>query len=193
MYPNGEAIVPVFAPVHSVFFYDTDAALVERLHGMVSSGFNLGKSALIVATHEHCQQLSEALKKNGVDADARIREARLWMRDAGEMLSQFMVSDRPNPALFQASVGRLLKDAKNSAGQDDQKLVVFGEMVALLWNGGNKRGALELECLWNNLLSQTAFHLHCAYPRSLFSKDATGMMNVCESHSHVFGAIAGAN
>ncbi|HKV92823.1 MAG TPA: MEDS domain-containing protein [Candidatus Angelobacter sp.] len=182
-----------FAPVHSVFFYDTDMALVKRLCGMVSSGFDLGKSALIVATHDHCQQLIEALEKSGVDADASMREARLWMRDARGILSQFMVGDRPNPALFLASVGQLLKDAQNSAGQNDQNLVVFGEMVALLWNDGNKGGALELECLWNNVLSQTAFHLHCAYPRSLFSKDATGMMNVCESHSHVFGAIAGAN
>lgn len=182
-----------FAPVHSVFFYDTDAALVERLRGVVSSGFDLGKSALIVATYDHCQQLIHALKKNGVDADTHIRESRLWMRDAGQLLSQFMAGERPNLALFQASVGQLLQDAKKSAGRNDQSLVVFGEMVALLWNSGNKQGALELECLWNNVLSQTAFHLHCAYPRSLFSKDATGMMNICESHSHVFGAIAGAN
>lgn len=180
--------------VHSVFFYDTDAALVQRLCGMVSSGFDLGKSALLVATHDHCQQIIEALKKKGIDADARIKEARFRVRDARQVLSQFMAGDRPDPALFQASVGQLLKDAKRSGGgRNDQDLVVFGEMVALLWNGGNKRGALELECLWNNLLSQSAFHLHCAYPRSLFSKDATGMMNVCESHSHVFGAIAGAN
>ena len=182
-----------FAPVHSVFFYDTDAALVERLCGVVSSGFDLGKSALIVATHDHCQQFIQALKKSGVDADSRIQESRLWLHDAGQMLSQFMVGERPNPTLFQASVGQLLKDAKKSAGRNEQNLVAFGEMVAILWNNGNKSGALELECLWNNVLSQTAFHMHCAYPRSLFSNDATGMMNVCESHSHVFGAIAGAN
>lgn len=182
-----------FAPVHSVFFYDTDAALVERLCGVVSSGFDLGKSAVIVATHDHCQQFIQALKKNGVDADARIRESRLWMRDAGQLLSQFMVGNRPNLALFQASVGQLLKNVKKSAGRNDQNLVVFGEMVAILWNSGNKQGALELECLWNNILGQTAFHLHCAYPRALFSNDATGMMNVCESHSHVFGALARAS
>jgi len=175
--------------VHSVYFYDADDALIARLCGIVASGLRQGNAALIVATQQHREELLSALKKDGIDADTHIREKRLTMCDAGQMLARFMSGERPNATLFQSSVGQLLQKARQSASQKDQDLVVFGEMVAILWERGNKTGALELERLWNNLLSQRAFHLHCAYPRSLFSGDALGMANVCDSHSHIFGAM----
>jgi hypothetical protein len=175
--------------VHSVYFYDADSALIARLCGIVASGLRQGNAALIVATHQHREELLDALKKDGIDADTHIQEKRLTMCDADQTLARFMSGGRPNATLFQSSVGELLREARQAASQKEQDLVVFGEMVALLWERGNKSGAMELERLWNNLLSQRAFHLHCAYPRSLFSGDALGMANVCDSHSHIFGAL----
>jgi hypothetical protein len=54
---------------------------------------------------------------------------------------------------------------------------------------GQKTGALQLEALWNDVLNNRAFHLHCAYPRSLFrhDADAMGMRAICDEHSHVLG------
>jgi len=68
--------------------------------------------------------------------------------------------------------------------------VIFGEMVAVLWDEGNRVGALALEHLWNDLLNNQAFHLHCAYPRTLFAGDEAGLFNICESHSQVVGVTA---
>jgi KaiC/GvpD/RAD55 family RecA-like ATPase len=139
--------VSTFAPVHSVHFYDTHKALIERLCGIISSGLNIGNAVLIVATQEHRDQLVEALEQDGIDVETHIREARFTMYDAEEVLSQFMVKGVPNPVLFSASVGKLLVNAKNSARRKEQGLVVFGEMVAVLWHQGNHSGALALERL----------------------------------------------
>lgn len=68
-------------------------------------------------------------------------------------------------------MGKLLTDAKQSARNGNYGLTVFGEMVALLWAQGNKQGALELEALWNDVLSERTFYLHCAYPRRAFSNE----------------------
>jgi MEDS: MEthanogen/methylotroph, DcmR Sensory domain len=181
------------ARVHSVHFYDTNKALIDRLCGIVSSGLNVGNAILIVATADHRDQLVQALEENGIDVQAHIAEDRFNMCDAEEMLSQFMVRGLPDPALFSASVGRLLLNAKKAARSKEQGLVVFGEMVAVLWSEGNQAGAIAVERLWNDLLNERAFHLHCAYPRALFSQDEAGMVNICDSHSHVVGALAGAN
>lgn len=175
--------------IHSVQFYDTDEALVHRLCGVVSSGLLIGNSILIVATQDHRDQLVNALRRLDVDVRTFARENRFAMYDASQMLSKFMVKGTPNSDLFLESVGKLLVDAKKTARSKDQGLVVFGEMVAVLWDEGNKAGALELERLWNDLLNERAFHLHCAYPRALFSQDETGMLNICDSHSHVLGAL----
>jgi hypothetical protein len=179
--------------VHSVHFYDTNQALIERLCGIVASGLKLGNAVLIVATQDHREQLMDVLEQNGVMVETHIREERFVMCDAKEMLSRFMVGRIPDIRLFLASMGKLLADAKKSARSKDQGLVVFGEMVSVLWDEGNKEGALAVERLWNDILNETAFHLHCAYPRALFAEDEAGMTNICDSHSHVVGALARPN
>src|SRR4051812_30206112 len=176
--------------VHSVQFYDSHEALIDRLCGIASSGLLVGNSILIVATEQHREQLIAALYRLEVDVRDYARQGRFIMCDAAELLGEFMEDGLPDPQLFAAAVGELLSDAKKSARSKDQGLVVFGEMVSVLWDEGNRVGALALERLWNELLNQCAFHLHCAYPRTLFSKDEAGIFNICESHSHVVGVIA---
>jgi KaiC/GvpD/RAD55 family RecA-like ATPase len=175
--------------VHSVQFYDTHQALIDRLCGVVSSALLVGNSVLIVATKDHRELLTKSLQRLEVNVRNYAREERFTMCDTDEMLSKFMVKGMPDPKLFLASVGNLLLDVKKAARSKDLGLTVFGEMVAVLWDQGNKAGALKLESLWNDLLNERAFHLHCAYPRSLFSQDEAGMLNVCESHTHVAGLM----
>jgi MEDS: MEthanogen/methylotroph, DcmR Sensory domain len=63
---------------------------------------------------------------------------------------------------------------------------VFGEMVALLWNEGNARGAVRLEDLWNNLAKKIPFTLLCAYPLKTFSRETFGeLLGLCAEHSEL--------
>lgn len=175
--------------VHSVQFYDTNQALIDRLCGVVSSALLIGNSVLVVATADHRELLTKALQRLEVNVREYAREERFTMCDAEEMLSKFMVKGMPDPQLFSSSVGKLLAHVKRAAKSKELGLTVFGEMVAVLWDQGNKKGALALENLWNDLLNESVFHLHCAYPRSLFSQDEPGMLNVCESHTHIAGMM----
>jgi len=179
------------APVHSVQFYDTHEALIDRLCGVVCSGLLLGNSVLIIATETHRTQLTTGLQRLEVDLRSYARERRFTMYDAEGLLSKFMVNDLPELKRFQSTVGELLTHSKLAARSKDKGLTVFGEMVSVLWEQGNKNGALALERLWNELLNERAFHLHCAYPRAIFSQDNSGFANICETHSHVLvGAVA---
>ena len=99
-----------------------------------------------------------------------------------------MVRGLPHTGFFKSAVRSFLEETKQSAGGNGHGLVLFGEMVSVLWEEGNHAGALALESLWNEVLSEKPLHLHCAYPRSLFSKDTAGLMDICESHSHIVGA-----
>src|SRR5450631_3637250 len=140
--------------VHSVQFYDTHQALIDRLCGVVSSALLVGNSVLIVATKDHRDSLMKALQRLEVKVRDYAREDRFTMCDAEEMLSKFMVNGLPDPKLFLSSVGELLTDVKKAARSKDKGLTVFGEMVAVLWDKGNKAGALALEKLWNDLLHE---------------------------------------
>jgi hypothetical protein len=171
-------------PVHSVHVYEQEVDLITRLSTIVSTSLRLGDAVLIVATQDHRDQLISGLEKAGIEVAALVRDGRYVMLDAAETLSTFMRDGLPDAARFSASVGKVLEDARARAKSKDQGLTVFGEMVAVLWDGGQKGAALALEEIWNSALADSTFNLHCAYPCTVFS-DPAELRSVCEVHSHV--------
>jgi hypothetical protein len=176
--------------VHSVQFYESSEALINRLCGIVSSGLLIGNSVLIVATPKHRAELINTLTRMEVDIREHARSGRFAMYDAKDMLELFMVNGCPSRELFVRTVGKAVENCKPVATKGDIRLTVFGEMVAVLWEDGNKDGALALEKLWNELLSDGAFHLHCAYRKELVACDPRGMQSICDSHSHLWDSFA---
>jgi KaiC/GvpD/RAD55 family RecA-like ATPase len=169
--------------IHSVQIYDDSATLIARLCGIVSSSLRVGDAVLIVATPEHRRDLVQQLKDAGIDVRSVAREGRFTMLDARELLAAFMVNGMPARHMFMESVGSMLSQVKSASRSSSQSLTVFGEMVAVLWDEGKKDAALALESLWNELLNDNSFHLHCAYPRSVFSDGDESA--VCSMHSHL--------
>ena len=106
--------------------------------------------------------------------------------DANETIRGFMVGDRPDPAGFWQTVSPLLRQA----AQAGQPVLVFGEMVSLLWDAALVNAAIEVEVMWNELGGQYPFSLLCAYP----AQPATGtrqrdaLTEVCHAHTRVTGA-----
>ena len=90
--------------VHSVHFYGSHSALLDRLSGVVSSGLLVGNSVLLVATPEHREGLVKALAHLEVDVHKYARDGQFSMFDAAELLDTFMVGKTLEPTLF---VGRL--------------------------------------------------------------------------------------
>jgi hypothetical protein len=157
--------------------------LITRLCAIVSTSLRLGDAVLVVATGDHRNRLVDDLERAGVDVRTAVRERRYIMLDAAETLATFMHDGVPDATRFSASLGTVLEDARARA-KSNQGLTVFGEMVAILWDGGQKAAALALEDIWNSALASSTFNLHCAYPRTAFS-DPTELRSVCETHSHV--------
>ncbi len=170
--------------VHSVHIYENDGSLITRLCAIVATSLRLGDSALIIATSDHRKRLVSALEEVGVDARACARDGRYTMLDAQQLLSTFMRDGMPDPDLFRQSIGSVLLDARRRADSRSRGLLAFGEMVALLWQEGNKTAALKLEELWNKAMHDIAFHLHCAYPRDGFG-EACDIDSVHGLHTHV--------
>jgi len=161
---------------------------VSRLHNIIVSSLDFGSSVLIVATPEHRRQLDSALRDSS-PATRKAMKRRLLMLDAQETLNMFMVNRHPSDQRFSQTVGKLIKELKQSAKNEQRGLTVFGEMVEILWSEGNKLGALELERMWNDALQDRSFHLHCAYPRSIL-RDSVGAVTlkaICDEHSSVIG------
>ena len=174
--------------VHSVHFYEKHSALIERLCSITSSALRAGDCVLIIATAAHRADLVKSLADANVNVRELAREGRFIMLDARETLETFMVHGMPDARLLKKSVGQIVREARKKAAAAGKGLTVFGEMVALLWDEGNREAALTLERLWNDSIDEASFRLFCAYPRRFFHDADSGMDRICQSHSHVLVA-----
>jgi len=97
-----------------------------------------------------------------------------------------MVGDRPDPAGLWQVASPLLR----RAAQAGQPVLVFGEMVSLLWDAGLVSAAIEVEGIWNELGGQHPFSLLCAYPARpvTCSHYLDALTEVCRTHTEVTGS-----
>ena len=168
---------------HFVQFYENDSALVTSVAEFVGEGLQAGEGALVVCTPSHQNAILHKLRSMGIDAARFAQHGQFLALDAQETLSRFMVNGIPNNRLFKQVVGNVIQQVRGSR----PGLRVFGEMVALLCDQGNQKGAIQLEELWNELGKNEAFNLFCAYPLSTFqtSGDEEGFAQICRTHRHV--------
>jgi hypothetical protein len=168
---------------HFVQFYRTDDYLIECLAGYVAEGLWNRDAAAIIATPAHRLSLEERLRVKGVDVIGSTLSRQFFTFDARELLGKFMVDDRPDATRFRNVIGEIVREATAKG----RRLRAFGEMVALLWQDGNREGAIALEQLWNDLGREQAFALFCAYPAGLVDNkgDGPSLEHVCGAHTCV--------
>jgi signal transduction histidine kinase len=172
---------------HSVQFYEEDSSLIDSLAKLIGTALIAGDTAIVIATQAHRDALAKRLKARGLDLEINAKLGRYCSLDAAETLVAFMVNGAPDATRFNAFMGYLLSSAQSAAQDNSQRLVLFGEMVALLWADGNIDAAIQLEQLWNELGRAHAFELHCGYSMKSFAREAhsQAFLNICAEHSHV--------
>jgi PAS domain S-box-containing protein/excisionase family DNA binding protein len=172
---------------HFVQFYESDEFLADAVSDFVGHALNAGQGvAIVIATPEHRAAIEQKLTARGIDLAKR----RYRPFDAAETLSKFMVGDAPDPKRFNDVIGAALRDAHGRHG-GHRPIHAFGEMVALLWQSGNRAAAVQLEALWNELAKTQSFTLLCGYPMQGFCADSEGapsFADVCSCHSRVIPA-----
>lgn len=161
-------------PPHAVQFYNDDVFLIDTVSAFLTAGIKENGAIIVIATAQHREELRNTLQA--------ANNSSITCIDPVELLSAFMVDDWPNETRFTSTVGPLLQRAALKG-----PVRIFGEMAAVLWAEGKTRAAILLEELGNELASQHAFSLLCAYPMSGFpdQKNNLSFLQVCKAHTHV--------
>jgi hypothetical protein len=166
---------------HAVRFYDSKESLVRIVAEFLAEGCVLGQPALVIGTPEHREGILTELGARHFDVGKMQAAGDLFMLDAREMLSMFMVDGMPDAGLFKAAAGDALERVRKPKTECTR---AYGEMVDLLWKEGHSVAAVRLEMLWNQLALTEDFKLLCGYSMGNFYKDAS-IADICDQHSHV--------
>src|SRR6185436_7876845 len=114
-------------------------------------------AAVVIATPAHRHGLAARLLARGLGVGELADQGRYIVADAGESLESFMVEGQPDAARFGELVGPLIAQAASTHPQ--RRVHAFGEMVALLYDDGQRDAAIRLEELWNDLAKTVPFSL----------------------------------
>lgn len=163
--------------------FDSVASRAAGISSYLLHGLKEGNSVLMVATPAHWQATRKLLECEGIDTDAAIADGTLTVLDAAETLGKFMRANAPDPAKLEEVVGSLVARLAQQPG----RLHIYGEMVDVLAETGNYRGAHRLEELWNGLAERTPFDLFCGYTSAHFGdhRSASALRAICDAHAHV--------
>jgi signal transduction histidine kinase len=172
---------------HAVQFYEKDSTLVDELSRFIGIALGAGDAAIVVATRAHREALANKLEERGFEVSWAESRGRYVALDAAATLSELMPGDDLDEARFAQFMAPLIERAKAASHGKDQRVVIFGEMVALLWSERKPEEAVKLEQLWNALAEKHSFTLLCAYPMNGFGREEDNgpFMQICAAHSHV--------
>ena len=127
---------------------------------MLCIAIDLGHGAISVATSAHQQALDEHLEHRGIDVSAARAPGQYVSFDAEETLAMISIDGVPDEERFFA----MLRDIVERLCLRHDRVLIFGELVALLWAEGRLAAAIRVEKWWNELISARPVLLYCAYP-----------------------------
>lgn len=140
-------------------------------------------AVLCLATEAHRNAFEGQLNARGIDVAAVRAEGRLICLDAVATLARVTVDGKLDVERFAAVVGATVDRLATAF----QRVWVFGELVALMYESGNIAGALALEELWASFIESRPVFLHCAYPTRAFASQESwdSFLQVCQTHCRV--------
>src|SRR3954464_11492728 len=110
---------------HFVQFYEDDRALIPSVARYLQGGLSAGCAAIMIADAAHTSRIMALWRERGLDVEAAINRGQLVVLDAYDALDDFMVDGEPDAALFDRTVGQVVRLALARHGN----AVAFGEMV----------------------------------------------------------------
>jgi PAS domain S-box-containing protein len=155
---------------HTVQFSVEDRPLMEDLACLIGSALDSGDAAIVIATQAHRDALTRELQAQDPGFSTTLYEGCFVSLDAAGSLSLFMSDRQPDPKRFMQFMDETIARARSFTKNQQSGIVIFAEMVALLWSEENQDAAIRLEELWNTLAGQHAFTLRCVYRMRSFSK-----------------------
>lgn len=177
---------------HAVQFYEDDAVLVESLTRFGGAGIEAGDNVVLIARAETLARFREALSTEAIDLDRVFRSRQLTFLDADETLDRLMDGDMPDVGRFLDVIGGTLFDTTHARPR--RFLRAYGEMVDVLWRRQNRRAAIALEGLWNELAHEHAFSLLCGYDQKTFGGgDPLDFDAVCWAHTRTIPSDFGSS
>jgi len=170
---------------HSALFYLDEDFLTHTLGDFFISALKAGGAVITIATEGHRKALARQLTLRGMCVDQLKSEGRYLELEGEEILARCTKGRKLSKSKLEQLIGGAVAEMR--ASQSSSPLIIFGELVALLWAKRNFENLCAVEQFWDNLATRFSFSLLCGYPIKEFSETGTELpfLKICAMHSVV--------
>lgn len=171
---------------HVVHFYEAPDARDRAVVEWVLPTLRNGGGALLVCTPSNAARVRAGLCDAGLDVEDLERHGRLMIVRARDLMARFIDARGLHPETFRHLARDLILKIRVGCGDSDAPIRVWGEMVHLLWEAGDRSGAHRLEQMWNDILPEAGVELLCSYDVAGATDAAYDALrrDVMETHVH---------
>jgi hypothetical protein len=169
---------------HIVQLFDGPESLGDAVSAFLQEGMTAGARLLVAAKAANVREISRGLADRGHSMPDLVTNGHLTVIDAHATLKALLRHDCPDAERFDAHLGDLV--ARLSL-DSLAPLRIYGELVEILAEEGNFRGAAALEDLWNELGTLVPFSLLCGYSSVHFAAPGAErtLAHICARHTRV--------
>ncbi len=171
-------------------FYENDTSLARLVADFLAEGFAAASPGIAVATATQQLEILRELRERSFDVDSLQRSQDLVFLDAEQLLPTFMRDGKVDAQKFKDQIRRAIDDVRGS--RPGCRVRIFGQLVDILWQKGERNAAIRLELLWNQLAQAEASSVICGYAIGNFFKDAN-VGEACGEQAAEFSSDGHAN
>ncbi|HEY5933844.1 MAG TPA: MEDS domain-containing protein [Kofleriaceae bacterium] len=167
--------------VHTVELFERHEFPAVSIAHRLAEALDLGHGAAVIAGQEHAAAIEAAL---GARTDGQ-----LVIIDASAVYAELAASK--STEALEALVATPIRALIKRWG----RVRVYGELVDVFCQAGDRPGAIELERWWNRQLEHLPIELHCGYAVDSFDdpESLRAFRHVCEQHAAVVPAASARN
>lgn len=170
---------------HIVQLYQDHEFYGEAISHFAAEGLVRGESVILVATDANWQILSRRLEDKGFHLSELFDRGQLTLLNADHTLPKFMTSSMPEGAIFKPLARKVIEKARR--GGTYPRVRWWGEMVNVLYVGGNGKASHRLEQFFDEVAHEEEIAIFCSFLMDkydpLIYDEAFGQ--VCSTHSNV--------
>ena len=170
---------------HRVHFFETQSATADKVAAFLWEGVPQNATWVVIARNSLKEDLIRTLEQKGVATEDWIQDRRFFLLDGHQALNRIMDGKlHPSAEQFQKVIQEILAHVKDP----NAPIYAYGEMVDILCDEGNFKGAQELEDIWHEFLVQHQVTLLCGYTLQNFRNRETNehFLKACQAHQWVY-------
>lgn len=171
---------------HLVQVYRDPASMARIAGSWAAHALLAGGGCVLITRALNHGRLREVIGGIGADVAAGEGSGALVFIDADDLLAGFLVDGVPRGELFKP-LARAVITGVRAALAPGAEVRVFGDMMNLLWQGGQKTAARRLEALWSETIEEERVRLLCAYRVDNLSEVTLThhLKEICDGHSQL--------